>query len=237
MATDKQPGGAWFRYGLLAWSSARTWAVGSTIVTHDTAMFAEGGDDRGTVWKSLPERHAAVVNNLIVGNVTLHKGRLGWVAGNRLYGPGQSGLHMYSRWTLPEVGKLVEASSQLAGTLAQQPEFVPPERGDVRHNSDRADTTAGVGSLEVETQGKSIDIVPLVRHDYFGLLRLSEDGIQAGAFRDEPPPAEGVTTRLEIEWENGEIERRWQPASFPRSYPVTNSTPCAPLRMQIPAFA
>lgn len=193
-------GGAWFRYGILAWSSSRMWTIGNTIVSPNGAMFAEGNDDRGTPWGALPERNAAFYNNLVVGKTTLHRGRLGWVDGNRLYGPEKSGIHIYSRWTEPELGKVVEASPQMAGS--EYPVFKNPEKYDYRTTS-AMDT--GVTKAPVTSQGKEIDLIPLNHHDFHGLLRFPEDPTPTGAYR--VPPSEKNKNLVEIEWKNGKMQR------------------------------
>jgi hypothetical protein len=207
-----RPGGQWFRYALLAWSSARVWAVGNTIDGPHGIQFAEGQDDRKTRWGALPERDAAVVNNLVLGRpVSLHRGRLRPVAGNRLYGPKPSGLQGYTRWKDAEWGTTVEQSAQMGGGELPT-HFAGPERGDYRFPPDADDAAAGVGRLAVTTQGANVELVGLVRYDFFGLPRLAEDGVPAGAFRNEPAVPAGAVQQIEVEFADGTLTRRWLPS-------------------------
>ena len=198
VVVDIKPGGAWFQYGLLAWSSARIWTVGNTVVTEHGAMFAEGGNNRGTIWKALPERNAALLNNLIIGDpVSIHRGRIGWAEGNQFHGPKDSGLHRYSRWADPDYGQRVESGPQMGGP--EPPAFKDKAGGDLRTESV---SETGVRSLPIQTQGQSIDPISHVRHDHHGLLRFPEDPVPSGAFRAEKE------SQLEIEWQDGTMERR-----------------------------
>lgn len=213
VVVDTRPGGAWFEYALLAWSSARVWAVANSIDGPQGIMFAEGQDDRNTRWGALDERPAAVVNNLVVGRPhSLHRGRLGWVEGNRLYGPAESGLRPWSRWPDEATGEQVESSDQMGGD--EPPEFTGRDRGDLRLPAGHADREAGVPRFEVEASGGMIDLPSLVVHDHFGLLRFPEDGFPVGAWRNEPPPADAAdhSAQIEIEWADGTLERRWRAA-------------------------
>ncbi|NOY83085.1 MAG: hypothetical protein GXP31_18960 [Kiritimatiellaeota bacterium] len=82
LIVDMRPGRVWFRWNILDWSSGRTLAIHNTIDgkwrpepcwfnrrgTDGIFLGHEGSADRRTRWQPLPEdRHAAAVNNLIVG--------------------------------------------------------------------------------------------------------------------------------------------------------------------------
>ncbi len=82
LIVDMRPGRVWFRWNILDWSTARTLAVHNTIDgkwrpescwfdrrgTDGIFIGHEGPADRHTRWQPLAEdRHAAAVNNLIVG--------------------------------------------------------------------------------------------------------------------------------------------------------------------------
>ncbi len=218
VSIDLRPGGEWFRFALLGWSSARVWNVHNTI---DNArdknhggwgiQYAEGRDDRRTRWGAVTERNAAVVNNLVFrSDTTLHRGRVRPIEGNLFYGAGVSGFGRQTRWSDAAYGAQVEASAQLRGTEALPP-FANPAFGNYRPAPGSRPDRAGVERVVIASQGVETDIVGLVTHDFFGLLRHPVDGRSAGAFRVERAPARGEIVQLEVEFVNGTMERRWRP--------------------------
>lgn len=220
VSIDLLPGGEWFRYALLGWSSARVWNVHNTI---DNArdrnrggwgiQYAEGPDSRRTRWGALTERDAAVVNNLVFrSDTTLHRFRARPVEGNLFYGAGVSGLGRNTRWRDTAYGAQVEASAQMRGGEALPP-FNNPAAGDYRPAPGSRADRAGVERVVISSQGVETDIVGLVTHDFFGLPRHAADGRSAGAFRVEREPAAGEAAQLEVEFADGTLERRWRPAS------------------------
>ncbi len=220
VSVDLIPGGEWFRFALLGWSSARVWNVHNTI---DNArdrdhggwgiQYAEGRDSRGTRWGALTERNAAVVNNLVFrSGMTLHRTRVRPIEGNLFYGTGLSGFGRNTRWSDPAYGAQVEASAQMRGT-EELPPFANPAFGNYRPAPGSRPDRAGVERVVIPSRGVETDIVGLVTHDFFGLLRHPADGRSAGAFRIERPPARGEPVQLELEFTDGTMQRRWQPAA------------------------
>lgn len=78
--TDTVPGEVWFRFGILAWSSDRVWAVNNTVDGRDNPApawkkltgtggiyLSEGPLNRRTRWGKTP-KNAAAFNNLLTGN-------------------------------------------------------------------------------------------------------------------------------------------------------------------------
>ena len=212
--TDIKPGGAWFERGLLGWSSARLWAVHNTIVSNKCVHFGEGPDDRNSAWKKLPERDALLVNNLLVGtSETIHRGHLRWMHGNRLYGPGElAGINRYSRWpkSLSEnLANEFETSTQLAGS--ERPSFAltterPPF--DFRLQRDSVDASSAINASDLSKLSlpDGFDPAGAIKHDFFGLLRFSQDDAATGAFRSEPPHA-GSEPQIEVEFVDGTLRR------------------------------
>ena len=198
VAVDIQPGGEWFRSALLGWSSARLWAVHNTVDSGYGVAFNEGDDDRETAWRGLSERGAALVNSLVIGRPeTIHPARLEVIQGNRFYGENQGfGVHDWTQWKQPAIEQQVLGTRQVAG--AELPEFMRRDRGDFRLTPRQSDADAGVGSVVVETQGTRVDIVEMVRHDFYGLLRFPDDPHAAGAFRIDPPRSSRATVEVEL---------------------------------------
>lgn len=202
-------GGAWFKYGVLGWSSARIWTVANSLVTPYGYLIAEGSSDRNTRWQNLPERNGALANNLMSGPTAMHRGNVTQMAGNRVYGSYDSGLQGNTKWGGGFDVDAFEASGQLGGSFPDI-DFYSPETGDYHYDSTYADSQAGVSELVVDTQGEQVNIVALAPHDFHGLLRFPEDPIPAGAYRYDRPPLTGAT-QIELELQDGEIIRLWTP--------------------------
>lgn len=210
VAQDIRNGNAWFQYALLGWSSARLWAVHNTIESDHCLMFAEGNDDRNTVWGKLPDRGAAVGNNLLVGRpVSIHRGRLQFIEGNQFFGPfnddrRRGGVHPYSKWSYDGLEDTVTQSGQLSPEPI--PTFRDHKRGDLRLTEDahsRIDGT-GVVELPVMTDGRRYNVLNDVRHDYFGLLRFSDSSVIPGAYRSVASEAGSI---IELEMTDGSMRR------------------------------
>jgi hypothetical protein len=211
VAVGVRPGGAWFRYAVMGWSSSRCWAVHNTLDgrfngnPHENGFgmgFNEGENSRGTRWDRAmaADRSADVVNNLILGSViTLNWSNMRDVEGNLLYdgAHGNNGVFAGDK----QVQHLKQTHQYASGEFP--PAFPNAARGDYR-------VPAGSRAAAV---GVDHRLLKLFRHDYFGLLRFPEDGRAAGAFRVEPAPAAGEKVQLEIEWADGAVERRWKPAA------------------------
>ena len=115
-----------------------------------------------------------------------------------------------SKWPDAKMGASVEASEQM-GLEDASPDYAAPAIGNYRIPIAHDAATAGVLSLPVATDGQMIDVAKLIKHDFYGLLRFSEDGIPAGAYRNESTPTDGTTQQIEVEYRDGSIKRFWTP--------------------------
>jgi hypothetical protein len=169
-------------------------------------MFVEGPDDRRTAWGKLPERNAALVNSLILGKpTTIHPGLMVPIRGNRLYGEYQNfGVHRWQKWEQPEIAEHVLGSTQVAGAVL--PKFPMRDIGDFRLTANSPDAEAGQTSVTVHTQEQSVDIVDLVKHDFYGLIRFPGEKRSAGAFRVDPQISDQII--LEVQYADQKVERR-----------------------------
>lgn len=197
ISVNLHPGGAWFRYAILTWSTRRTYAMFNTVdgrwnkgkswKGHDgaDAIYLDEGGNRSTRWNKLSDRHQAALNNLVMGcDVALATGHQDYDSGGNInWGGRGSSIHLGKPISLSNPGKL---------------DYRPTKAGPW--------CAAGVPD-------KLLKYAP---HDFYGLLRFPEDGVTIGACRAEPIPVNWNKSLLEAELGDGTM-KRYYPSKSPRT--------------------
>lgn len=186
LSVNLKTGGVWFRHGILSWSSHAVWAVHNTI------------DGR---WNDTP----AWQGKTGAGGIYLHEGpadrHTRWgavpkrqaILANLIIGVDEDDVIRRWGWNpaTPEIGNVHDTRAQ-PWTLCRNPQAL-----DYR--------------LQSTAEPVAVDqpLVGLVRHDFYGLLRFPDLPQVVGAFRNDPTATDPSGVRIEIEFTDGTMQRRY----------------------------
>jgi hypothetical protein len=185
LAVNLKTGGVWFRHGVLAWSSHAVWAIHNTI------------DGR---WNGTPAWNGKTG----AGGIYLHEGN----------------PDRHTRWgAVPKqqaiLNNLIVGVDE--GDVIRRWGWNPktPEAGNY-HDTRKTPWAIfrSPGALDYRLlpkhpalAGDGNQLVDLVHHDFYGLLRFPDLPRVAGAFRVDPPVSEGTTSLVEVECTDGTTKR------------------------------
>ena len=191
LIVDTRPGPAWFRYGLLTWSSTNVWFINNTIdgkwnslpawhnkTGTDGIFFGEGSGAKGNSWgdKLFPDkRKCYCLNNLITG----------------------CDVAILKKYIIKDEQFIREGNytEQGKGALQNEIKFKNSYEYDYRLSDNSLLNSSGVESSFTEA----------VDYDFFGLLRLNSNSRTVGAFREELLPINNSLPLIEIELKNKKI--------------------------------
>lgn len=193
---NKHGGGPFFA-AICTWSSHGLLAVNNTcdgrwVPSRQDGMFGsgvaafmthEGPNDRGTAWGSLPKRDCYLIDNFTVGYPAFEFG---------IYGPGNFLTADYT-----DAARNGLAMLDGFHGAANSP-FVDATQFNYRLKPGHP----------AERSGVEDERTALVTHDFYGLPRGTDVRRSVGAFRADPRPRDAKLPQLEIEWQDGRLERR-----------------------------
>ena len=193
LTVNLRNGDVWFRWAVLAWSSGHSWALFNTIddMWNQTKAWkgqtgangiylAEGPEDRHTRWGAIKKKNQ-IANNICVNMC---------VAAARPHVVDALKNAVYTNSKKVKGGIVVDVPDPFRNTSGL----------DYRLNMEVAKKYPAVMN----------NFTKYVRHDFYGLLRFADQPQYAGAFRVDPVPADPESTRIEVEYADGQMERLYK---------------------------